>query len=84
MVKIEEPEPFDKQQTEVVPAVKPATMNSLIVKQVEDIGGLVVFLARIVTIRNLVIMVLIVSLCTLALDIYLLTAISILFGRSIP
>jgi hypothetical protein len=84
MVKIEDQEPIDKQPTEVMPAVKPPTVNSLIVEQVKDIAELVVFLARIVTIRNLVIMVLVVTLLNVALSIYMLTAISILFGRAIP
>jgi hypothetical protein len=76
--------PLNNQPTEMMPAVKPPTVNSLIVEQMRDIEGLVVFLARIVTIRNLTIMVLIVALLNVALSVYLLTAVSILFGRTLP
>ena len=85
MVKIEHTEePLDKQQTEVMPAVKPPTMNTLIVEQMKEIGGLVSSLADIVTIKNVAIMALIIGVCNLACLIYLITAISILFGRAIP
>jgi len=86
MVKIEHiEEPLDKQQTEVVPAVqKPPTMNTLIVEQMKEIGGLVSSLADIVTIKNVAIMALIIGVCNLACLIYLITAISILFGRTLP
>jgi hypothetical protein len=42
MVKIEQPEePLDKQQTEVIPVVKPPTMNSLILERMEYMEGTV-------------------------------------------
>ena len=80
----EEPLTLDKQQTEAMPAVKPPTMNSMIVEQMKEISGLVASLADIVTIKNVAIMALIIGLCNLACAIYLITAISILFGRTHP
>lgn len=80
----EEALPLDKQPTEAIPVVKPPTMNTLIVEQMKEISGLVTSLADIVTIKNITIMALIIGLANLACLIYVISAISILFGRTHP
>jgi hypothetical protein len=81
---MEEPTILDKQQTGEMPSVKSPTLNSLVVSKVEALEGQMVVLVDIVTIKMLMIFVLIVGCFNLAAVIFLISAFSVLFGKSNP
>jgi hypothetical protein len=71
------------QVTGELPAVKP-TLNAMIIERLGSIEGSIVYLAAITAIKWLIVTVLVVALVDLALQIYIITAISIFFGRLVP
>jgi hypothetical protein len=96
---MDEPLTLDKQPTEVMPVVKPPTMNSLILDRMQYMEGTVsdgfytmkgtltdavTFTRDIEHIKLLCYFLLVVGLLCLAEGIYIITAISILFGRTLP
>lgn len=85
---MDEPVTLDKQPTEQMPTVLKPTMNSLILERMDgvqaSITDAVTFTRDIEHIKLLGYFLLVVGLLCLAEGIYLITAISILFGRTLP